>query len=187
MEVDSFRGDSDDDNVSVASSDNGDRVQEELGQTAATYIVHAHSLGMIIKRNDVIRNCFGGKKKAWDECKEQAALQIKAAFGYDLEEVQTDKEDLVFLVEPTVEGAVPVEFIDEEEKLQKVLLFIILGYVTLKGDPVSETQLTEFLRKLHIDGQHPCFGDIPEQINRLTSQYYLKKIKDDRASSGEVL
>lgn len=186
MEADSFR-DSEEDNVTLAASDDEEQVQEELGEKVASYLIHAHSLGMIPRKNDVIRNCFAGKKKLYDACKRQAQILIKDTFGYDIQEVQTDKEDLVFLVEPTIEGSVPAEFIDDDEKMQKVLLFIILGYVTLKGDPVGETQLTEFLRKLHIDGMDPCFGDVQDQIARLTSQHYLRRIKDDRTSCGEVL
>lgn len=157
----------------------------ELGKSIAKYIVQAYSLGIVAKKSDLVKNFMKGQrnKDVWLMARNRAKFLIKDTFGYVLHEVHSDKDDLLFLVAPETGGSE----LDDDEKMQKVFLFIVLGYLMLKGPPVAETQVVEFLRKLGIASEDSLFGNVQENLNRLVSQYYLKKIKDDKTTTGEKL
>lgn len=150
----------------------------------AKHLMHAYSLGIVLKKNELLKIC-GGQRKNWNVIRQRAATLIKHVFGFVLKEVPNDKDNLIFIVEPEVIGN--SDHIDEDLRMQKIFLFIVLGFLTLKGPPVTEGQIMDFLRKLGIDSGETCFGSVNDLLTtKLTSQYYLKRIKEDNAGTGEV-
>lgn len=150
----------------------------------AKHLMHAYSLGIVTKKNELLKIC-GGQRKNWGVIRQRAETLIRRVFGFVLKEVPNDKDNLIFLVEPEVIGN--SDHIDEDIRMQKVFLFIVLGFLTLKGPPVTEGQIMEFLRKLGIDSGETCFGNVNDLLTtKLTSQYYLKRTKEDNAGTGEV-
>lgn len=157
----------------------------EIGDRVAKHLMQAFSLGIVCKKSELLRLCER-QRKYWPQIKLRAEQLIKHVFGYKLREVPNDKETLVFVVEAeTIGGA--ADHIDEDIRLQKIFLFIVLGFLTLKGPPVTEGQIMDFLRKLGIDSGETCFGSVNDLLTtKLTSQYYLKRTKEDNSGTGEV-
>lgn len=173
--------------VAVSSDEEDGPSGQELALATARFIIHAHSLGIVVKKSDVVKHCLKGRRTFWDPCKQRAKQLIQRTFGYSVQFVQVEKDEFVFLVEESTANRVPAEFLDDDQKLQKIFLFVVLGFLTLKGPPVTDFLLAEFLKKLHIEGETAVFGDSAELLNQLTNQQYLKRIKDDKVKPGEIL
>lgn len=158
----------------------------QLGERVAKQLIHAHSLGMVSKKNDLIPE--RSQRKHWAMVKQRAQVLIRQAFGFALGEIAYDKDVLVFVVDR--ETLSSSDYIDDECRFQKIFLFVVLGYLTLKGPPVAEGQILEFLRKLGIDTSgESSFGDALSLLSqKLPAQYYLKRTKEvDHSGSGEVM
>lgn len=127
-------------------------------------------------------------RKHWQYFKDKAEELIGHTFGYKILEVVNEKDLLILLVDDETIGG-SVDFLDEDKRMQQIFLFLLLGFLTLKGPPVPEGQVMEFLRKLGMNietGDSP-FGNVKDLLtNKLPAQYYLKRIKDTHTGSGEV-
>lgn len=156
-----------------------------LGERVAKQLIQAHSLGMVSKKNDLITE--RPHRKHWAMVKHRAQLLIREAFGFALVELAYDKDVLVFVVDR--ETLTSSEYIDDECRFEKIFLFVVLGYLTLKGPPVAEGQILEFLRKLGIESGETSFGNALNLLSqKLPAQYYLKRTKEvDHAGSGEAM
>lgn len=156
----------------------------QMGEQVAKQLIQSYSLGMLCKKSELI----GRQRSIWPAVKIRAQHLIKQAFGYTVMEVTSDKDVMVFVVdtEPLNSGT---DHLEDDVKFQKIALFLVLGYLMLKGPPVAEGQLLEFLRKMGIEGGDPSFGNVHELLTvKLPAQMYLKRTKEvDQASdSGEV-
>lgn len=158
---------------------------EELGQKVANYLIDAHSMKITVKKSEIIKNCLDKDRKLYTAVLDKAKGLIKNTFGFDVKEGQHSQETLLFLIDPAGLDATLID--DLQFKRRHTLLFLILGYITMKTPPVPETSIINFLEKLGIQTiDDPVFGNVQDQLSKAyLSNYYLKQSKNVDQASGE--
>lgn len=163
------------------TSEDEAEVVRELGEQVAKQLIHAYSLKIISKKNDLVER---GQRKHWNQIKQRAEQLIRYTFGYDTVEMATETDVMVFLVDRQTLSS--NDHLDDESKKMQIFLFLVLGYITLKGPPVTESAVLGFLNKLGIISSESAFGDPKELLTKeLPAKFYLTKIKEDNTTTGE--
>lgn len=163
------------------TSEDEAEVVRELGEQVAKQLIHAYSLKIISKKNDLVER---GQRKHWNQIKQRAEQLIRYTFGYDTVEMATETDVMVFLVDRQTLSC--NDHLDDESKKMQIFLFLVLGYITLKGPPVTESAVLGFLNKLGIISSESAFGDPKELLTKeLPAKFYLTKIKEDNTTTGE--
>ncbi|XP_037950580.1 melanoma-associated antigen D2-like isoform X1 [Teleopsis dalmanni] len=76
-------------------------------------------------------------------------------------------------------GVTPLQ-LDEKQKREQILLFIILAYIFMIQSPLQEERLEKFLYTLdiNVNENHPFFGNVKKLItDTFIKQLYLKREK----------
>ena len=70
--------------------------------------------------------------------------------------------------------------LDEEERKELAVLYIVLSYIFMKNGTITDQALYDFLEKLNIsmDEENEIFGDVKKMIqDTFVKQQYLNRIK----------
>lgn len=202
---------SDPETVQTASEDEEEEAEDiqELGQKVANYLFDSHSLGIVVKKvksektqklsvsqlliamfidlqGDLIKNCLErNQRKYYNHVLDRARSLIRSTFGYDVKEGQHNQDHLLFLVDTQAVDGNSID--DSQLKRRQTLLFLILGYITMKTPPVPEASVINFLEKLEISMiDDPDFGNVKDLLTKeFPHQYYLKPTKQLNQATGE--
>ncbi|XP_055387058.1 melanoma-associated antigen D2 [Condylostylus longicornis] len=141
-----------------------------------------------IKKSDIITNAVGGNTKFFNDAVNGAKEILLDVYGIKLHEVPESKSTKSYITTSTLESSV-LE-LTEKQKPELTLLFLVLSYIFMKGEPVNEEVVIEYLKKLKIPMEEPN-DSFPFVVKKLLTetfvkQLYLKRTKVQPISASEA-
>lgn len=154
------------------------------------YILNNSSSKFPIKKNEMISSALNGKNALFNQIIEDVKTALEITYGVLLKPVPDTKSGKQYICVSKF-AAVTLDEYDEDQRSEITLLFIVLSYIFMRGVPVSEEVLEEFLKGLHIffDKCHAFFGSNIKKLitETFVKQLYLNKTKSDKdAVENEV-
>lgn len=154
------------------------------------FIINNSSSKYPIKNSEIVAGALNGKSSLLNQVIGDVKTALEVTYGIHLKTVPETKGGKQYICVSNFTAASCDEF-DEVQRSQITLLFIVLSYIFMRGVPVSEEFLEEFLKGLHIyfDKSHPFFGSNIKKLvtETFVKQLYLNKTKSEKdAVENEV-
>ncbi|XP_055844125.1 melanoma-associated antigen D2 [Episyrphus balteatus] len=147
------------------------------------YILNNSSSKYPLKNSEIISRALNGKSSLLSQVIGDVRDALENTYGILLKTVPDTKSGKLYICVSKFAAVTSNEF-DELQRSQITLLFIVLSYIFMRGVPVSEEFLEEFLKGLHIyfDKSHPFFGSNIKKLitETFVKQLYLKKTKSEK-------
>ncbi|CAG8531069.1 1000_t:CDS:2 [Ambispora leptoticha] len=157
-----------------------------------------------IRREDMVKKVLQEHSRAFQEIFEQAQDELRDIFGMEMVEMPSkEKKDfagtgaarranankgastncksyaLISILPQQMRNNDLIQWHDEEAMMG--LLTVILSLIFVNGQTLSDDQLRSYTNRLHIRGEHECFGELDKTLMTFVKQGYL-----DRQKSGLV-
>ncbi|XP_055912703.1 melanoma-associated antigen D2 [Eupeodes corollae] len=147
------------------------------------YILNNSSSKIPIKHTEIVARALNGKPALLNQVMPAVKEALENTYGILLKTVPETKSGKLYICVSKFTAVSSNEY-NETQRSQLTLLFLVLSYIFMRGIPVSQDFLEEFLKGLHIyfDKTHPYFGSNIKKLitDTFVKQLYLKKTKSDK-------
>ncbi|ELT90520.1 hypothetical protein CAPTEDRAFT_220103 [Capitella teleta] len=118
-----------------------------------------------IKRSDINKTVLGDKSRGFDHFIEMAKERLSLVFGMELIELELNSKSYILLSEFQDH---PYLNCYSAGKTECSLLMIILSFIFMNGNVISDNQLYDCLRRIGIDIEfhHEVFGDVENKLKK---------------------
>uniref|UniRef100_A0AAG5D9M2 MAGE domain-containing protein n=1 Tax=Anopheles atroparvus TaxID=41427 RepID=A0AAG5D9M2_ANOAO len=131
----------------------------------------------IIKRSDITAIALKSDSRLFNRVIAEATEILRDVYGYELIDAENKNQKSMILCSLLETGSL-LE-LNESYRKKYTLLFIVLGYIFMKGGAIAEGLLWEFLHTVGIEeqGEHSYFGDVKGRYESFIKQAYILRTK----------
>lgn len=149
------------------------------------YVLNNSCNKLPLKQSEIVARAVNGNTVVFNQVLDGVKGALENTYGILLKTVPETKSGKQFICVSKFAAVSSLEY-DELQRSHITLLFLVLSYIYMKGIPIAEESLEEFLKGLRIyfDRPHPFFGSNIKKLitETFVKQLYLKKVKSDSDS-----